>query len=80
MTTSTSDQITQKDFVGFLDRAAQRADTPASGKQTWFLAKLILDSDLKTGHNESNDWIIGADSRSSLSKARASQLISLYLN
>lgn len=40
--------MTQKELAKILDRAAARAEivnrAPATGKQCWFLAKLILES------------------------------------
>lgn len=65
----------QKSLAFWLDRAAARADIvdrePATKKQCWFLAGLIL----KSGEDHS-DWIVNTSAV--LTKARASALISLY--
>lgn len=68
--------ITQKVLVGFLDRAAARADMidqrPASSKQTWFLAGLIV----KAGEDGS-DYMINTNLV--LTCREASSLIDTYL-
>ncbi len=66
-----AEPATQKSIARALDRAAGRSSYPASSKQCWFLASLIL----KAGEDGS-DWLL--DTNSALSKDKASSLISFY--
>lgn len=72
----TIETLSQKSLAGWLDRAAARADMidrdPATSKQCWFLASLIL----KAGE-DGYDW---TDSSRVLTKREASTLIDTYLN
>ena len=71
-------ETTQKDLAGHLDRAAVRADIidrhPATSKQCWFLAHLII---------KNNDEYAYSDALKSsfvLTKSIASKMIDAYLN
>lgn len=72
----TIETLSQKSLAGWLDRAAARADMidrdPATSKQCWFLASLIL----KAGE-DGYDW---TDGNRVLTKREASTLIDTYLN
>lgn len=72
----TTETLSQKSLAGWLDRAAARADMidrdPATGKQCWYLAHLIL----KSGE-DGYDWV---NSNTVLTKREASNLIDTYLN
>lgn len=63
----------QKEIAGILDMAAARAESinkePASGKQCWFLAKLLL-----TDERTVSDMAL--DTSFVLTKREASQMIS----
>lgn len=67
--------MTQKETAQILDRAASRADMidrdPATGKQCWYLAHLIMQND------DINNYI---DSNFVLTKKRASQMINDFLS
>lgn len=68
----------QKLLASFLDKAAARSMYPASGKQCWFLAKLIVDT-CETEDQfdmELADW---TKSNMKLSGKEASTLIGQYL-
>jgi hypothetical protein len=69
--------LNQKTVASFLDDAAARADRigkePASGKQCWFLAKLIFDADDRATYSE---FVNGGRA---LSKRQASSMIDGYL-
>jgi len=77
--TTTETQLNQKDFSQILDKLTWKADNPASSKQVWYLAHLILTHDEKTGKNSTDDFLIGDESKTPLSKAHASHLINLYV-
>ena len=68
---------TQKEISQTLDTCAARAEyvarTPATGKQCWFLAKLILDNG-----GDYSEFLLNTSYV--LTKKRASDLISGYLN
>ena len=68
---------TQKEIAQDLDRLADRADlvdaTPATGKQCWYLAKLILEAGDNAG-----DWT--CDTNAVLTKKKASEWITFYLD
>ena len=66
--------VSQKDLVKLLDRAAARAGSPATSKQTWFLAGLIAKS--ASAETDYQDWLLGS---LMLSKREASSLIDSYL-
>lgn len=66
-----TEEFTQKEVAQVLDRMAARSSNPATGKQCWFLAKLIVES------GDAATWIAG-DSVV-LSKSKASAEIDLYL-
>ena len=66
--------MTQKTIAQFLDQAASRSKNPASGKQCWFLAGLIL----KAGETI-NDVFDITNTNVALSMKEASALISDYL-
>jgi hypothetical protein len=67
---------TQKDFARALDAAAARAGyidrEPASGKQCWFLASLMLKAGADLGD-------ILVDTHFVLTKSKASSMIDSYL-
>lgn len=65
----------QKEIVKLLDRAAARAEVPATPKQTWFLAGLIAKS--ASAEVDYQDWLLNGRA---LSKREASSLIESYLN
>ncbi len=67
---------TQKSIAQILDRAARRARTPATGKQVWFLAGVLLKQDEETIERELEDFIIG---QAALDSKLASFLISNLL-
>lgn len=68
---------TQKNLARTLDRCADRAESidrdPATAKQCWFLAGLIL----KAGE-DGDEFLL--DTSFVLTKRRASQMIDAYLN
>lgn len=70
--------MTQKEIAQTLDRAAARADMvgarPASGKQCWFLAKLILENDDGSFYDELSSF------NTVLTSKKASFIISDLLN
>lgn len=71
--------LTQKQIARALDRAAARSAYPASPKQTWFLAGLILKNETpEAAEREYDHWLLG--SHLSLSGREASSMISEYLN
>jgi len=76
MTTTKIEFSSQKSLAGWLDRCAARADiidqTPATQKQCWFLAGLIL----RAGETGS-DYI--TNTSYVMTKGRASTLIGGYL-
>lgn len=71
--------ITQKDIARVLDRAAERADSldyaPATSKQCWFLAKLILESEAAEG--EYNNMLL--NNSMTLTRREASAWIDSYI-
>jgi hypothetical protein len=71
--------ITQKSLAGWLDRAAQRCEIvdrePATGKQCWFLARLIVEAD---DQGEIDNAILNTSFV--LTKKTASRMIDGYLN
>jgi len=73
---SATDRMSQKTLAGFLDRAAARADMidrePATPKQCWFLAGLILKAGEDGGEYIVNTSLV-------LTKRHASTLIDTYL-
>lgn len=62
-----------KEIAKILDRAAARAQFPASSKQVFFLAKLMAERD-----EDGSDWLLDTSRR--LSGREASSLIDSYLN
>lgn len=70
--------MTQKQIAQTLDRAAARADMigayPATGKQCWFLAKLILEKDDGSFYDELSSF------NCVLTSKNASAIISDLLN
>lgn len=76
----TTTALTQKEIAKVLDNAAARATMvggcPATGKQCWFLAGLIL----KDGHAETDFSAIVCDTSFVLTSKKASTMINQYLN
>lgn len=76
MTTLTQKQITQT-----LDDCAARADmidrTPATSKQRWFLAGLILKQGEEMAHRDYSNFLLNTSRV--LTKGEASTLITEYL-
>lgn len=72
-------ESTQKELASSIDAAAARAEmmgsTPSTGKQNWFLAKLIIEND---DAPTAQDFLLNFSS--SLTKKAASAMISEYLN
>ena len=70
--------MTQKELVTFLDTASSRAElvglNPATSRQSWFLAGLMV----KHGPDCYENFILG--STETLTKSTASELISELLN
>ena len=70
---TTTKTMNHKTFSHVLATAASRAETvgmePASGKQCWFLAKLLLDDG-----DDGSDWVL--DTSRILTKKQASTRIS----
>lgn len=54
-------EYTQKQVAAILDCAAARAHsvnrTPASGKQCWFLAKLLIEDCVRRGRTELDSFV-----------------------
>lgn len=70
---------TQKQIAQALDTAAQRAEfvdrTPATGKQCWFLAKLIMEA----GKDADDVGCSLTNTQAVLTKRQASMYIEMYL-
>jgi len=68
---------TQKEIAQELDHSAARAGySAATGKQCWFLAKLLLEAG-----DTPTTWEVGyANTNSALTKKKASFMIDEYLN
>ena len=77
--TATTAEYTQKGIARRLDVLAAQVDyaggTPASGRQCWFLAKLILENE---SERHITEMLYLDDIR--LTKREASSLIDTYLN
>ncbi|MCG8670251.1 MAG: hypothetical protein MI867_12610 [Pseudomonadales bacterium] len=70
--------FTQKEIAEYIDSAARRSyDSKASGKQCWFLAKLISETD--NPMKELEGWELNASGKPLTSK-RASFIISTILD
>lgn len=70
----TNEMFTEaKRIARILDRAAARAQFPASSKQVFFLAKLMAER-----NEDGSDWLL--DTSRVLSGREASSLIDSYLN
>ncbi len=67
--------LSQKQIAGTLDRAAERSAKPATPKQVWFLAGLMLRQ--PDAEAEYQDWLL--DTSGALSRDLASSLIDGYL-
>lgn len=69
--------FTQKEIVKVLDRAANRSMVPATGKQTWFLAGLLLKTGQEQAEREIEPFLLG---QCALDKRMASDLIGMFKN
>lgn len=74
--------MTQKQLAAYIDTAASRADmidrTPATSKQCWFLAGLIIKANDSNDDGMINEFLTNSDY--CLTKKEASRLIDSYLN